>query len=740
MSEEKIRDGYFKIRPAGRHIITIGKDLIKDKYAAIVELVKNSYDADASYCKISLLPFIKKVGGKEDQKGIRVVILDDGHGMDYTTVVEKWMVPSTDDKFNRKISPAGRVMQGRKGVGRYAASMIGEDLVLQTVDTKHDLTTLYLIWEDFENAKYLEDVNVLIENFSTERESGTEVIIVGNETNLNEWNTKQIQNLKFELKKLIPPVDKTQDEDYSEIENFKIEISLGDFPFLGFSNTTEIIEPYPVFELYDYKITGTVSDTGIANLSFQNTRIKGSPAEQIPEFKIHLNTNETRKNDEAYCGKIKVDFRVFDRDSDSIDNLIQRGLKDPTTDEYVGRREARVILNLFSGIGVYRNGFRIRPLGDAGYDWLELDNDRVQNPSLRIGSDQVIGFIHIESEERSRLEEKSARDGLKESPEYFGLREISKQILKQLENRRFIYRKNVGLGRNSRNINDKINVLFDFKELKDRLNIELEKLNIDAGNRKKITQIVTDKETQNNQIANELKQSIALYQGQATIGKIVNIILHEGRKPLSYFKNQIPVISEWADELNLTFDQSLLEKIIKRLGVVNEQSTIFIKLFDKLDPLSAKKRVNKKDFSIRKVIEDVEAVFSSEIIAQNITYTIDCDKSQTLLGWQEDFYVVFTNLVDNSLYWLQEVKDRPKTISFKVYKEDNITFIDYKDNGPGIEKEFIESEIIFEPEFSNKTGGGIGLGLAISGEAINRNGGKLKVIYSDKGAFFRIEI
>lgn len=67
MLESKIKDGYYKIRPAGRHIITIGKDLIKDKYAAIVELVKNAYDADSSFCKISLKPF-KKITEEEVEK------------------------------------------------------------------------------------------------------------------------------------------------------------------------------------------------------------------------------------------------------------------------------------------------------------------------------------------------------------------------------------------------------------------------------------------------------------------------------------------------------------------------------------------------------------------------------------------------------------------------------------------------------------------------------------------------
>ena len=168
MQEEKIKDGYYKIRPAGRHIITIGRDLIKDKYAAIVELVKNAYDADSPSCKISLLPFSKtiEIDGKESiQRGIKIIVKDEGHGMTFETVTDKWMVPSTDDKLKRDISPNGRKMQGKKGIGRYSASMIGDDMVLQTIDEKGELTTLYLIWQNFEDAKYLEDVNVLIENY-----------------------------------------------------------------------------------------------------------------------------------------------------------------------------------------------------------------------------------------------------------------------------------------------------------------------------------------------------------------------------------------------------------------------------------------------------------------------------------------------------------------------------------------------------------------------------------------------
>ncbi len=743
MSEEtKIKDGLYKIRPAGRHIITIGRDLIKDKYAAIVELVKNAYDADSPNCIVSLLPFEKiiKEGHEEKQiKGIKVIVKDKGHGMSFDTVTDKWMVPSTDDKLSRGVSPKGRIMQGKKGIGRYSASMIGDDMVLQTIDETGDLTTLYLIWEHFEQAKYLSDVDVLIENFRTNRPSGTEIIIVGDERHLAEWNVKQIQNLKFELKKLIPPVDKEEQQIGDDTENFKIKLELGSFPFEGYSNTTEDIEPYPLFDLFDYRISGSVSKEGVATLKFENKRIKNSPIEVLTSFKIILNQDKNQEV-QSYCGEIRIDFRVFDRDPGSIDGLIERGLKDPITGEYVGRREARIILDTFNGIGVYRNGFRLRPLGDAGYDWLSLDNERVQNPSLRVGCDQVIGFIHIESEDKSGLEEKSARDGIKETSEYFGLKEIVKQVLKELENRRFAYRQSVGLGRSNRDINEKIKVLYNFKDLQEKIDKELDYLGIEKEKRSKINKLISDKEEKNNKIAEELKQVIALYQGQATVGKIVNVVLHEGRKPLGYFKNQIPLISEWRQELEENFSQELLDKIINRLSVIDEQGKIFIKLFGKLDPLSAKKRDRKKDFVIRDVIENVKDVFVSELNSENIDVKVDCDINLTVFGWKEDFYIVLTNLFDNSIYWLQSNENKPKEISLKAYEDDDLLIIEYRDTGPGIDKHLIESEVIFEPEFSNKTGGGTGLGLAIAGEAIDRNDGNLKAIYSESGAFFKIEV
>ena len=747
MSEEvKIKDGFYKVRPAGRHIVTIGRDLIKDKYAAIVELVKNSFDADSPYCKISLLPFENElvVNGKlVVNKGIKIIIRDEGHGMSFETVTEKWMVPSTNDKFNRVESPNGRIMQGKKGIGRYSASLLGNDLVLETIDLNGDLTTLYLIWDDFERAKYLDDVDVLIENFKTDKNSGTEISIVGDEDHLNSWNVKEIRNLMFELKKLIPPKESNLNLNNSDVNNFKIEVELGNFPFLGLSNITEAIEPYPILELFDYRISGTVSNTGVANLKFENKRIPNSPVEEIKNYKIWLNQDNTFFSNEAfqkYCGEVKFDFRVFDRDANSIDGLIERGLKDPVTNQYVGKREARRILDQNNGIGVYRNGFRLRPLGDPGYDWLSLDNQRVQKPSMRVGCDQVIGFIHIESETKSGLEEKSARDGLKESQEYFGLKEIARQVLSLLENRRYAYRKTMGLGRSSNNVNAKVDKLYNFEELKSNIERQLIAFGVSSENVLTIKKIISDKEQENNVVANELKQVIALYQGQATLGKIINVIMHEGRKPLGYLRNQIPTITDWTRILETNFNKELLDKIINRLFVIGDQGKIISELFKKLDPLSAKRSLDKAQFSLRPVIRNVIDIFQSELLEKHIQIDVNYDEDIKLFGWKEDISLTLANLIENSIYWLQ-TNEKEKLISIKYFNDEpDITVIEYRDNGPGIEKALIESEVIFEPEFSNKPGGGTGLGLAIAGEAISRNNGSLKAIYSTTGVFFKIEI
>lgn len=717
--EDEIADEKFFINPAGRHLLTIGRDLIQNQSAAILELVKNAFDADATEADISI-----KVGPYRES--IQIVVIDNGHGMSRATVTDKWLVPSTDDKVKRRFSPKKRPMQGRKGVGRYAASLLGVDLLLETVDVEGQKTTVYLIWEDFERAKFLTDVEVIVETQKCAAPPSTKLTINGRESNVLHWNKTQVDKLNFELKKLISPVSK--EVKASAEDDFNIYISYQNIDKDIADKERELVEPYPVFNLFDYGIAGTVNDDGVAELTFINQKAKNTVTEKI-RYYFGSPTN---------CGELHLDLRVYDREADAIEQLIQRGMKN-RDGSYVGKLQARQILNENNGVGVYRNGFRIRPLGDPDFDWLKLNEQRVQNPSRKIGSNQIIGYVQIESEETSQLEENSARDGLKENIHYESLKKITKDILEILEQKRYIYRSKAGLGRNSLKLEKEFERLFSFDELKQAIKRNLKKGGVAENVTDDVLDLLTAEEKSKNRIAAGIKDTVAIYQGQATLGKIINVVLHEGRRPLSYFKNQIPNLNFWAEEFNKNPEPEVLAELIhisKGLGL-NAES--FVSLFSRLDPLAAAKRGSKVAFKPKTIISGATDVFENELIANKISIEVLGDDNIEFLGWKQDFYIIITNLIDNSMFWInnKNVKDRKITIS--IVKDDyDFIIIDYRDTGPGIEGHLLESGVIFDPEFSTKPEG-TGLGLAIAGEAAARNGLELKAFDSETGAYFRLQ-
>lgn len=715
----------FKIRPAGRHILTIGRDLIQDPYAAVVELVKNAYDADATRVDIQFSKYevSREIlnGEKIIHYGIKICISDDGHGMIRSVVTDKWMVPSTDDKKIRKVSPKGRIMQGRKGIGRYASAILGNDLFLETVadGTK---TSLLVNWNDFEKAEYLSDVDVLIETINTIENSGTKLLMTGNESFLYEWNESQFKQLQKELKKLMTPIEDTK---ISSDTLFKIYINIKGFG--NYDKENEEIEPYPLFDLFDYRIYGKINQNGYGKLIYEMQKVRNSIPEEI-NFYYGMSTE---------CGNVEFDIRVFDREKEAIEDLIRRGLKDESGN-YVGKLEARRLLNENNGIGVYRNGFRIRPLGDPDFDWLELNKKRVQNPSLKIGSDQVIGFVKIESEEYSGLIEKSARDGLKENVNYFSLIDLTQKIIGELENRRFIYRNKAGLSRKTLKIEAEFENLFSFDSLRKNIQKTLEKGKVNGDISSNIMQAINDTEKEKNKIAESLRETVAIYQGQATLGKIINVVLHEGRKPLEFFKDQVQLFNiAYKDYENGNTEK--LPKLYNKISAFSDNSDILLQLFKKIGPLAQGKRGTQKELLLVESLKSNFSVFDSQLKDVNWNIETSSGNDIKIKCWSQDLYSIFTNLIENSLFWMNEKKTQKKQISVYVDIEDNeINFIDYKDTGPGIENNLLDSGVIFEPDFSTKPEG-TGLGLSIAGESARRCGFELKALSSDSGAYFRLE-
>ena len=704
----------YEIRPSGRHLLTIGKELIQDQIAAIIELVKNCYDADSLDATICF----RQIPHKDYME---ICIEDNGHGMSTEDIINKWLVPSTTHKRERK-SPAGRTMQGHKGIGRYAASILGNNLIMETIDTAGQKTTVYIDWDSLSKYQYLDQIKIPIHREITTQPSGTKITIHSELEKNMYWKDETFSKLRFELKKLISP---KSDNIFND--SFRIWLQFENF----FSNSLnkngkEEIFPYPILELYDYRISGTVNADGKGTLTYENQKIRNGAVEC---FDIDYGPTD--------CGTLIIDVRVYDRDKEAIDQLIGRGKKNGSFDQSISKSEARNLLDKVNGIGVYLNGFRIRPLGDADFDWLRLNEQRVQNPSMRIGSNQVAGYVHIESEELSGLEEKSARDGLKSNHAYDKLKYITKEVISKLEERRFVFRRKTGLSNPAKKIEGQLEGLYDYTELKKSISDSLKKAEVSQEIIEDISNIIFQEESRKNDAIEEIRRAVAIYQGQATLGKIINIILHEGRQPLNYLKNQIPNLHFYAERFLKNNDKDSVREIVRLTTGVADNVSIFSSLFSRLDPLAARRRETKSTFSLRDTLKSVISVFESTCNEEDIKVEIQCPDNLKFTGWHQDIHAIFTNLIDNSIFWIVEKKSPKRSILINVVVHNSELIIDYTDSGPGISDELLSSGVIFEPQFTTKPKG-TGLGLSIAGEAASRNNLILTAVQNENGAHFKL--
>jgi len=720
------------IRPEARLIKSIGKDLIKDYYAAVVELVKNAYDADSDSVEITLSLEKEKIYDKEEEF-LKFTIKDTGVGMSLDVIKNAWMVPATSYKLNKKESKKGRQFQGRKGIGRYASAILGDFLRMKTTDIKGVTTTIEIDWKQFENTdsevKYLDEIYINYENKKTDLSHGTKIeiyspiIIDSNLEKKISWTRKDYDNLLKELRNLLSPLEKDKDDE------FEIKLVYNNLESFSFDNISIIIEPFPLLELYDYRISGKIDSNGKGTLLYENQNFLDSK-ENI-DFTVPIVTKDKQ------CGDIKIDLRFFDLEPEAIQALINRGLKDPITNDYLGRSEARNMIKEYAGIGIYRDLFRIRPYGDANYDWLGLNQKRINNPSVKVSTNQVVGFINIESEEESLLVEKSAREGLKENENYETLKQVLSKVISEVESRRYKFRKNTKRGRKAaNNIKDAISELFSFDNVSHKVRTLLEKSGMENSLIVKIEKTLKDEEKSKEKELKSIQDTLVMYEAHAALGRLVQLVIHEGRKPLQFLNANLNNLEKDIKYFikNPNDDEvkkDLVDFIMDNKSHVKTIST----LFSNLDPLMAKRLTRKKEFNLCKNIDKNSNFFKNQFKEKNIDFKIECEKI-LFYGREEDFFIVYTNLIENSIYWLKNIDK--KEIYVNIYKKKNEIFIDYKDTGVGIEDKFASE--IFDAGFSQKPEGGTGIGLTLVGQAISRNNGTIECIKSNKGAFFRITL
>ena len=152
-------------KPKAQILLQLGEQLIKSESVAIVELIKNAYDADAKRVSVSMMDI-------DDPQNGYIEIIDDGVGMDLWTVQNIWMEPGNTHKKNivsaSERSSLNRLPIGEKGIGRFGVHKLGKRIEMVTRSSNDQEVYVSIDWNTFANAKYLEDVQVVIEERTPE--------------------------------------------------------------------------------------------------------------------------------------------------------------------------------------------------------------------------------------------------------------------------------------------------------------------------------------------------------------------------------------------------------------------------------------------------------------------------------------------------------------------------------------------------------------------------------------------
>jgi len=649
--------GSVPFRPHARLIRLLGDELISDEVMAIVELVKNGYDADASHVMVML-------GHISDPQQGWISIKDDGSGMNLHTLLHEWMEPATSHKRGRNGGKAkttrGRIQLGEKGVGRFAADKLGAELELVTkhADVEEELF-LQVNWQHFDHDTYLDDVKC---SWHTREpvvfpgdHHGTLLTIHSLRT---AWNQDMVTRLNNGLTRLVSPFTRSAD--------FTIEIHCPEFP----SISGRVINP--ILETAPYRLSGVVDGNGVLS--------RHDGTDQTVDLRPLCHSHFLSSHDEMRlpcCGPFALALHVWDLE-------LQFG-KGAGID-----RTLREAIKASSGVSIYRDDFRIWPYGEKDDDWLELNQRRVNNPTLRISNNQIIGFVEITHEDNPDLRDRTSREGLIDTQAFFDLKALVLAALSLLEAERFDLR---------------------------RQQISSVKPAADKEEHDTVLQYLSQIQADNtNQSIHAITREIArLYRGKleqervryeqvarlAGIGLAAELLTDAFSREVGNTVILLRTLQGEARTGTISQIQQLVDALTARMAIINEQ-------LDLMEPLYRPRLQENEPVDVRGAVYDTVSLLRHRLIAANTRVALGGSQNLTVRINRGHFMQVLMIVLDNAIAALKEASTTDSCIEIQVVEDSSILIAD---NGPGIPHTY--HKLIFEPYFSaRKAGRGLGLHVA----------------------------
>jgi signal transduction histidine kinase len=474
----------------------IGQQNFSTADGAVVELVKNCYDADSGFA-IVLFDNSSKDSGDHS-----LFIIDNGIGMDREIIINHWMRIGTDNKEENFETETGRVKTGAKGIGRFALDRLGELAEMYTLPSENTTGNFWKVdWNDFkQKGVSISDVKAILEpipefdlsskikdligdflplqNYITERNFDLSHGTIIKISRLKEpWTSDELSKLYENLEILIPPLEQPV---------FNIALFSKNAP----EDFGDLSSAY--YDDFDYKVSAKYLDDKTESVNITIERNEFDPSKVRKEYKEVFSMPLMQKFpfDEASFLADKIEFPIklselvkgqHETDTENLLSKIGKFgftfyfLKNTRSDDksesdlkkypYKSFNSAtrRAWLRKFGGVKIFRDDFRVRPYGENGQDWLKLGERQAQSPqgagqrlgAYRIGPNQISGTINISRLTNLNFQDKSGREGIQENDVF----ELFKSVIIGL----------IGVFERDRNI-----VMFSFSELNKKLYAEAE--------------------------------------------------------------------------------------------------------------------------------------------------------------------------------------------------------------------------------------------------------------------------